>query len=155
LDDLLLQLSSGPKTRFRDFDRRAIPSGAGVYTIWDDEDALIYVGMSGRGLRPGAPTRNAPHGLVTRLLSHAQGRRSGDQFCVYVADRFVLPSLTRGQIELISQGQESLDLLVRAHIRQHLWFRLATTATAEQAFAVERTIQSGAWPHGRPLLNGV
>ena len=33
-------------------------------------------------------------GLYSRLNSHALGWRSGDQFCVYVADRLVLPTLT-------------------------------------------------------------
>ena len=29
------------------------------------------------------------------------GRRSGDQFCVHIADHYVLPELTREQIEAI------------------------------------------------------
>ena len=33
--------------------------------------------------------------LWTRLGSHASGRRSGDQFNVYICDRFVVPALTR------------------------------------------------------------
>ena len=33
-------------------------------------------------------------GLFGRLRSHASGRRSGDQFNVYVCDRFVIPTLT-------------------------------------------------------------
>jgi hypothetical protein len=154
LDELLAKLQSGPKLPFRDFDRGAVPSGAGVYTIWDQDETLIYVGMSGRGLRSGEPLRNKPHGLVNRLQSHASGRRSGDQFCVYVADRFVLPRLSREQIEQIGQGDLSMDDLVKAHIQLHFGFRLATTASAEDAFSIERAIQRGLWSAGKPLLNG-
>jgi hypothetical protein len=51
-------------------------------------------GMSGRGIAADTVRRNTPQGLYTRLQSHASGRRSGDQFCVYVADGLVLPSLS-------------------------------------------------------------
>jgi hypothetical protein len=154
LEELLAKLQSGPKTSFRDFDRTGVPSGAGVYTIWDRDERLVYVGMSGRGLRLGDPIPNRPHGLVTRLTSHARGRRSGDQFCVYVADRFVLPRLSAEHIEKIGSGELSLDDLVKAHIHLHFSLRFASTATAKDAFAVERAIQRGSWPPGRPLLNG-
>lgn len=43
------------------------------------------------------------HGLLTRLASHASGRLSGNQFCVYVANRLVIPSLVPDQ--LIKFGQ--------------------------------------------------
>ena len=36
-------------------------------------------------------------GLWTRLNSHAIGRSSGDQFCVYACDRFVVPHLSDHQ----------------------------------------------------------
>jgi hypothetical protein len=55
---------------------------------------FIYVGMSGRSITKATQAPNRPYGLYTRLDSHAGGRRSGDQFCVYVAGRLVLPTLT-------------------------------------------------------------
>ncbi len=63
--------------------------GAGVYTIWHEDGRFIYVGMSGRGITKDTATRNTPFGIYIRLRSHASGRRSGDQFCVYVAGRLV------------------------------------------------------------------
>jgi hypothetical protein len=63
---------------------------AGVYSVWEN-GRLIYVGMSGRGLAaedidaPDEPVK--AKGLWTRLDSHASGRKSGDQFCVYICDR--------------------------------------------------------------------
>lgn len=59
-------------------------AAAGAYTIWD-QDAFVYVGMSGRGLSSEALGRHRANGtlkgLATRLASHANGRRSGNQFC--------------------------------------------------------------------------
>jgi hypothetical protein len=80
---LLDQLEHGPLHRFADYATLTgvIPgSGAGVYTVWDDAGGLVYAGIAGRN--------PAGKGLVSRLRSHASGRRSGDQFCVYVADHY-------------------------------------------------------------------
>jgi hypothetical protein len=97
----LRSLESGKSYRFSDWPNESVPNvTAGVYTIWDD-DRFIYVGMAGRGL--GAEDLDSPdeprktEGLRNRLNSHASGRRSGDQFCVYVCDRFVVPRLTVDQ----------------------------------------------------------
>jgi hypothetical protein len=76
--------AAAPLRRLRDADRRDPGSGAGVYTIWDDEGGLVYAGIAGRN--------PAGKGLASRLRSHASGRRSGDQFCVYVADHYVHPN---------------------------------------------------------------
>jgi hypothetical protein len=78
----LSELEDGPRRPFADFESVAadLPSsGALVYTIWDDAGALIYVGVSGRN--PASQT--GPSG---RLRAHWEGRRSGDQFSIYVAD---------------------------------------------------------------------
>jgi len=55
--------------------------------------------------------------LWTRLNSHASGRRSGDQFCVYVCDRFVVPALSVAQQAQIAEGRLALDKLTRELIR--------------------------------------
>ena len=88
-------LINGPLYRFADWPNASVPVfGAGVYTIWHSDGRFIYVGMSGRGMTTDTKRRNTPQGLYTRLESHSRGRRSGDQFCVYVADRLVLPTLS-------------------------------------------------------------
>src|SRR5215210_5893290 len=92
-NELLDGLEHGPLHRFADYAdlTGVIPSGgAGVYTIWDDGGGLVYAGIAGRN--------PLGKGLASRLRSHASGRRSGDQFCVYVADHYVLPDLTSEQI---------------------------------------------------------
>ena len=102
---------------FSDWPHESVPRiAAGVYTIWEDTN-LIYVGMAGRGLTaehiaaPDEPRK--AKGLWSRLNSHASGRRSGDQFCVYVCDRFVVPRLLPNQQAEIGAGDLSLDKLTR------------------------------------------
>jgi hypothetical protein len=46
-------------------------------------------------------------GLLDRLNRHASGRRSGDQFCVYVFDRLLLPTLTASEIQRIADSELS------------------------------------------------
>jgi hypothetical protein len=119
--ELLRSLESGIAYRFSDWPNESVPTvTAGVYTIWD-ADRFIYVGMAGRGLRPeDLDSPDEPRkakGLRDRLNSHASGRRSGDQlcvyvcdrqFCVYVCDRFVVPTLTVDQQAQIANGQLAL-----------------------------------------------
>jgi hypothetical protein len=142
-------LQTGPAYRFSTYANHGeiIPrTGAGVYTIFDDAGEFIYVGIAGRN--------PAGSGLASRLRSHASGRRSGDQFCVYVADHYVMPILSSDQIEAIRDGQLQMDALVRDHIHQHFVFRFTTTETYRDAMAIENLIKAGALgPH--PRLNPI
>jgi hypothetical protein len=141
---------------FRDWPVDEVPAvAAGVYAIWDDV-RLVYVGMSGRGRSrqelANAESSGRKVGLWTRLNSHASGRRSGDQFCVYVADRLVLPTLTAAQIDSIAAGEIRMDDLVRAIVRDHMSFRFAITTDGESASALERELREGALGT-KPFLN--
>jgi hypothetical protein len=82
----------GPMHWFSDWPIGEVPqAGSLVYTIWDRSDAFVYVGISGRTVSVSAKSK----GPLGRLASHASGRRSGDQFLIYVcdgADRLTLPS---------------------------------------------------------------
>jgi hypothetical protein len=146
--EALKALESGPAHRFADFAtlREVIPgSGAGVYTIWDDHGALVYAGVAGRN-----PDGK---GLASRLRSHANGRRSGDQFCVYVSDHYVMPELTPEQIDAVRDSRLSMDLLIREKIHTSLSFRFATTADYRTALAIERMVKAGRLQAGSPRLN--
>jgi hypothetical protein len=151
-------LVEGPVYLFRDWPNPAVPKvAAGVYTIWRESE-LIYAGMSGRGLTREAiashrEAGSKPIGLYTRLSSHWAGRRSGDQFCVYVADRLVLQTLTRGKIEEIAADGLSMDALVRTYIHDYLSYRFAEAPDGEGALRWEKFLCSGAWNGQRPLLN--
>src|SRR5215469_9797878 len=127
IDVALAELRDGPLYRFADWPNPAVPPGMiGAYTVWRGEQ-LIYVGMAGRDVSPGTDISKAasgkPTGIRGRLASHTSGRRAGDQFCVYVFDRLVLPVLSRQQIEDAARGQLSLDDLTRQLIRQSFGYR--------------------------------
>jgi hypothetical protein len=147
-DELLNQLENSPLHGFADFRTLTdvIPSsGAGVYTIWDGVGGLVYTGVAGRN--PGGK------GLASRLRSHASGRRSGDQFWVYVADHYVLPKLTGEEIEAIRDSRLSMDSLVRETIRTTFGFRFVVTADYKTALRVEHAGKSGCLRARRPRLN--
>jgi hypothetical protein len=97
--------------------------------------------------------RNTPQGLYTRLQSHASGRRSGDQFCVYVADRLVLPTLSRDEIAAIASGRHSMDAFVRRYVHENLRYRFAMLPDGASAYAVEAAIKNNTWEFGCPVLN--
>jgi hypothetical protein len=155
---LLFELASGPTFRFADWPVAQVPRvAAGLYSIWEQE-TLLYVGMSGQGGGAGkealavAIKRNRPWGLRTRLASHASGRRSGDQFCVYVADYLVLPKLAPCDIQEIANRKASFDEHVKRYIRDRLVFRFALTESGSRALAVERLVKAGGLGQ-LPLLN--
>jgi hypothetical protein len=137
-------------------DPRVPGAAAGVYTVWRG-DEFIYVGMAGRGLDEerirSHAANGARKGLADRLNSHASGRRSGDQFCVYVADRLVLPSLSSDEIRGIGSGELLLDSKVRGFVRGHLQFRFVVTRDGREAAELERAIQRGALGDQKPFLN--
>lgn len=137
----------------------AVPRiAAGVYTVWHGS-RLIYVGMAGGRLGEGisaatGASGSRQRGLWSRLKSHASGRRSGDQFCTYVADRFVLPALDPATIRAIGEGTVSFDELVEAYICEHLSYRFVVTRNGTEAATIERIVKVSGLPDaGRPLLN--
>jgi hypothetical protein len=134
-------LASGTLYWFRDWPNLAVPRAPGVYTVWEG-DALLYVGLA-----------RTDGGLASRLRSHASGRRSGDQFCVDVADRLVLPTLTNADIGEIAAGRLPLDGLVRDYIHARLAYRFVQIADVASCYALESQIKRGALAGGRPLLN--
>lgn len=136
--DLISALRDGPVHRFADFhDIAELPrTGAGVYTIWDDGSQLVYVGIAGRNL--------AGKGLHGRLKSHYQGRRSGDQFCVYVSDRYVLADLTGEERAGIAHGEVSMDQKIRDYVRTHFAFRFVETDDYASAIRIENAVKRGA-----------
>ena len=138
----------------------AIPLvAAGCYTIWDDDARFVYAGMAGRSLTAegieaaGSRSPARVTGLRDRLGSHRSGRRSGDQFCVYVFDRLVLPSLTNEQISAAAAGRLRLDDEVRRFVREHLAYRWVATADGRAAFRLEAALVTEGINGELPLLN--
>ena len=71
----LAPLERGRLYSFSAWASSIVPSGAGMYTIWDNAGRLIYVGISGRGLIRTDVTamqkRGERRGLVQRRSTHA------------------------------------------------------------------------------------
>lgn len=112
----------------------------------------MYVGIAGRNLDLAAEHTRV-RGTRDRLDSHRSGRRSGDQFAVYVCDRLVLPTLSQEQIRRISVGELSLDALTRVYIHENLTFRFATTPSYKEAMVIETAFARGETEVGLPQLN--
>jgi hypothetical protein len=143
--------SFSPRRRFSDWPNGDIPAvAAGVYAIWESE-TLIYCGMSGREVEKAGD--KGRYGLVTRLQSHASGRLSGDQFCVYVANRLVIPSLKPEQLTLFATGELSLDRLTKAYIHERFEYVYAVVGSSSEAFALEKKCREGEVFGVKPLLN--
>jgi hypothetical protein len=88
-----------------------------------------------------------PSGLHSRLESHASGKRSGDEFCDFVADQI-----------LAAAGHSVSDDFVRDYVCQHLSYRYfafegLTEEDQQRAYRLERRIQAGNIPLAKPLLN--
>ena len=156
--DVIAALTEGPSHRFRDWPNPLVPRvAAGVYTIWRGSE-FIYVGMSGRGMSREqiAQYRRTPgrqRGIFTRLASHASGVRSGDQFCVYVADRLVLPQLMPSDVERIAAVRHHFDKLVKAFIHENLEYRFAESEDGITAAQWEDALRLDGWNGQMPLLN--
>ncbi len=143
-------LVAGPLHHFRDWPTGNVPrTGAIVYTVWNQDGELVYVGMSGRGFADGSIQRKGPWG---RLESHASGKRSGDQFCIYVYDYLVLQSL-HNRLQDLQSRTINLDEETKTYIRQNLSFRWISVPTGADADRVERILKRGMSSVGKPLLN--
>jgi hypothetical protein len=81
------------------------------------------------------------------------GRRSGDQFWVYVCDRLVIPSLSADELRAVGDGALSLDARTREFIRGTLTNRSVVVPDSESAYRIERLVQSRALDADKPILN--
>ena len=152
-----MELDTGIEYRFTDWPVDAVPMvAAGVYTVFRGT-AFIYVGMSGRNWSQSdiAAKRDQRKrkGLWERLNSHASGRRSGDQFCVYICDRFIVPNLTSNELSAVGGGSILLDQYTKSFIHEELSFRFVEVEDGQTAYDLERRVQTGSLPIGKPLLN--
>ena len=142
LEQLWEELNRQPVHPFADWPNRDVPKGQpGVYLIYQGKD-LKYVGM-------------ASANLYGRLNQHARGRRSGDQFCVYVSDRLVMKNLTDEQLDGIGEGTYSLDHQIRDFIRAELSYRYVLVPDDPTARALERYGLQLAKGQGAQLLNSL
>ena len=127
------ELNQQSNHRFADWPNKEVPKGKpGVYLIYQVND-LKYVGM-------------ASANLYGRLNQHARGKRSGDQFCVYVGDRMVMPKLGIDQMKGVFSGEYSLDDAIKEFVRSQLSYRYLLVTDDPTARALEK--------HGLEIAKG-
>ena len=122
--------------------------GSIIYSVWDRNNDFIYVGIS--GLQKDVEKRNPR----SRMISHASGRRSGDQFCIYIHDYYVVPALV--QTGRYSPSNGYLDRLTKQYIRENLSYRFVSFNTQDSDVIVrnlESKIKNGAFDFV-PIING-
>ena len=142
LEQLWDELNQRSVHRFQDWPNKEVPKGkAGVYLIYQGND-LKYVGM-------------ASANLYGRLNQHARGKRSGDQFCVYVGDRLVMPKLAIDQMKGVFSGEYSLDDAIKEFVRSQLSYRYLVVASDPIARALEKHGLEIAKGQGADLLNSM
>jgi len=140
--------------RFSEWPNTEIPLiTAGLYVIWDEKQ-LIYCGMSGREIEKYKYSNSKKkYELINRLNSHASGRLSGDQFCVYVANRIVIPSLEPELLEQFRDGTMNLDRLTKRYVHDRLEYQYALVESSAEAFAAENLCRNGTVFGVKPYLN--
>lgn len=140
--------SSASPISFAEAVKDHVPNvGSIIYTVWDKEGNFVYVGIAGmqKLLKKRSPLR--------RMQSHASGRRSGDQFNIYVHDYYVVPDLIRSGKYEYKKG--ILDRLTREYIQENLSYRFMSFLTEDSNKIVvnlENQIKAGALGI-KPLLN--
>ncbi len=127
-----------------------IPSwGSIIYTVFLDKTEYIYVGIG--GLSGSTVNDRNPR---SRIIQHSQGRRSGDQFCIYIQDFYVIPQLV-GHDYTPKKGY--LDQLTKEFIQSRLTYRYMVVQTEDSHAVVrklERELQNDVHGFGLPKLNG-
>ena len=144
----LFDFSISPISFFED-PRKHIPNkGSIIYSVWDKKENFIYIGIS--GLQKSLEKRSP----LSRMISHASGRRSGDQFCIYIHDFYVIP-------KLIEKGEYNpsiafLDKLTKDFIQNNLSYRFVSFKTDNSdkiVRSLENKIKSGVFGFS-PSING-
>jgi hypothetical protein len=151
VDISLLFSPDQPLRQFTTGNVSDIPSwGSIIYTVFLDSTEFIYVGIGGQAGKT-AQDRNPR----SRIMQHSQGRRSGDQFCIYVQDFYVIPELVGSKY---TPKKGYLDQLTKEFILSRLTYRYLVVQSEDSDQVVrqlERALQRDHHGYGNPRLNGV
>lgn len=123
--------------------------GSILYAVFLDRSEFIYVGIGGT-MGKTVEDRNPR----SRIKQHAQGWRSGDQFCICIQDFYVIPELVKTDY---TPKKGYLDQLTRDFIQSRLTYRYLVIQAEDSNKVVrqlERELQSNKYGHGVPTLNG-
>ncbi len=151
VDISLLFSPDQPLRQFTTSNVNDIPSwGSIIYTVFLDSTEYIYVGIGGLAGKT-AQDRNPR----SRIMQHCQGRRSGDQFCIYIQDFYVIPELIGSKY---TPQKGFLDQLTKQFIQSRLTYRYLVVQTEDSNQVVrqlERELQHDQHGYGLSLLNGI
>jgi|MEHZ01.5.fsa_nt_MEHZ011402210.1_2 hypothetical protein len=125
--------SSNALISFGDDPRKHVPNnGSIIYSVWDKDEHFLYIGIS--GLQKSLEKRSP----LSRMISHSSGLRSGDQFCIYIHDFYVIPDIVKQGLYQPSKG--ALDKLTRDYIRTHLSYRFVGFESADNPEAIRLVV---------------
>jgi hypothetical protein len=122
--------------------------GSIIYTVFLDKTEFIYVGIG--GLSGSTVQKRNPR---SRIKQHTQGNRSGDQFCIYIQDFYVLPNFLNQSYE---PKKGYLDQMTKEFIQTRLSYRFLVIQTEDSDKVVrrlEKEIQTGKFNGVKPTLN--
>lgn len=83
------------------------------------------------------------------------GRLSGNQFCVYVANRLVIPTLTTDDLSKFGTGEYKLDYMTKSYIHDNFEYQYLIVDSSAEAYNIENKVRSGELFNQRPLLNPI
>ena len=89
------------------------------------------------------------------MLFRSQGKRSGDQFCIYIQDFYVIPTIINKTYE---PKKGYLDTLTKEFIQSRLTYRYLVVQTDDSDKVIrslEKDLQKNKFGYGLPTLNGV
>jgi hypothetical protein len=139
-----------PSFSFKDDPRRIVPDkGSIIYSVWNKKEEFLYIGIS--GLQKSLEKRNPQ----SRMQSHSSGRRSGDQFCIYIHDIFVIPELIKTGEYQSERGW--LDKVTQKYIHDNLFYRFVSFLSDDSDVIVrgfENKIKNGEMGL-TPMINGI
>ena len=153
MQEVIHQLFSDavPLNPFNSESLKGIPEyGSILYTVFLDKSEFIYVGIG--GLSGKTVHERNPR---SRIIQHIQGRRSGDQFCIYIQDFYVIPTII-GKPYQPKKGY--LDTLTKEFIQSRLSYKFLVVQTENSDKVVrslEKEIQINKYGYGHPTLNGI
>ena len=141
----LFDLNKQPISFADDLTKYIPKYGSIIYTVWDSKQNFVYVGIGGVG-----STKNPR----SRIAQHRNGGRSGDQFCVYIQDFFILPELLKKEHYKPEKGL--LDHQTKTYIQRNLGYRfvIIEKIARKDLIAIEEQIKRGVFGFPAPLLNG-
>ena len=123
--------------------------GSILYAVFLDKKEFIYIGIGGVA---GSTARSRDP--RSRIREHTSGRRSGDQFCIYIQDFYVIPTLLNDDYR---PQKGHIDRLVKEFVQSRLSFRFVVFQTEDSNQIVrrlEREIQEGMHLNRKPSING-